>query len=80
MNINKFYNLGVKTASHALGLNADAFAQFAHEDSSEEDHTMVHEKPFKLEKPIHWSNAASLAAGDVGTRNEQMGLPQSQAV
>lgn len=89
-----FYKLGVDEALQALGimpgapaqeseLDADAFAQFAEQDRTDEDtHAGVQTpEPAKgVDKTPAWSGGNSLESGDAGTRNYQMGLPRSGAV
>jgi len=89
-----FYKLGVDEALQALGvmpgapaqehaLDADAFAQFAEQDRTDEniDNGVQTSEPAKgVDKKPAWSGGNSLESGDVGTRNYQMGLPRSGAV
>lgn len=83
MNILKqFYLEGVKAASMGLGLDAEAFVQFAHDDTTED---VQNGAQIPADKPgastgVNWSGRSSLESGDTGTRNEQMGLPRSAGV
>jgi hypothetical protein len=78
--LQRIYAQGCKTASHQLGINADAFVQFANEDPTVEHLENQKAPPMREERPVHWSGAANVQGGDTGTRNEQMGLPRSQSV
>ncbi len=78
--IRQFYLEGIKTASLGLGLDANAFVQFAHEDTTEQSHGEATMKTPNAEKAVHWSGRSGLEGGDAGTRNEQMGLPRNGAV
>lgn len=76
----QYYLEGAKLASAGLGLDADAFVQFAHQDETEESNAGTRLRPINEEKAVHWSGQASLESGDTGTRNEQMGLPRNGGV
>lgn len=77
------YQLGSHEALQDLGLDADHFAQFAANDATDEVNPSANRNPEfakGVDKSPTWSGANSLEAGDVGTRNHQMGLPRSGAV
>lgn len=78
--LKQIYLTGIKTAAQAVGLDADAFVQFAHEDDTADSMENQKAPLYNEEKPVHWSGAATLQGGDTGTRNEQLGLPRSQSV
>lgn len=64
------------------GLSADAFAEFAEQDNTEELANPNQEglpMADEGEKKPHWGGNASLDAGDAGTRGMEMGLPTSGA-
>lgn len=75
-----FYQYGQQQALVKLGFDADTFVQTVNEDTTQEQRESTHSRPVNEEKPMHWSGAANIQGGDTGTRNEQMGLPRSQAV
>jgi len=75
-----FYKQGQQQALVKLGLDANMFVQAVNEDTTQEQRERTHAHPVHEEKPMHWSGAANIQGGDTGTRNEQMGLPRSQAV
>lgn len=83
---NKFYLAGQIKAATDLGLkpSADVFVQFAKGFSPDNEDMQDWSDKSKTEKSIEskprWSGRASLEAGDVGTRNVEMGLSSSGAV
>lgn len=70
-----YYKQGQLDALTSMGLTADGFAE-----QVQNDETRATEKAKDQQLPagknVSWSGAASLDAGDAGTRNEQMGLPR----
>ena len=66
-----------------LGLDADAFVQYAHEDDTDEyvnQNTTKEDMSNKIDKAPAWGSQSSMESGDAGTRNYQMGLPRAGAV
>jgi hypothetical protein len=78
--LKQYYLQGAKTASLGLGLDANAFVQFAHEDTTEDASNGVRPTAAPDEKAVHWSGRTNLESGDTGTRNEQLGVPRGGAV